>query len=43
MSEKRERPYLDAFIDPGDQPAEQTAVEVFGQGITGIVGLANHK
>lgn len=31
--------YLYAFIDSGNQPAEQATVEIFGKGISGIVGL----
>lgn len=31
--------YFDAFIDPHDQPAKETTVEIFGKGITGIVSL----
>lgn len=31
--------YLDAFIDAVYQPTEQSAVEVFGKCITGIIGL----
>lgn len=31
--------YLYAFIDSGNQPAKQATVEIFGKGISGIVGL----
>lgn len=32
--------YLNAFIDAVNQPAEESAVEIFGEGISGIVGLS---
>lgn len=31
--------YFNAFVDPGNQPGEKTVVEVFSEGISGIVGL----
>lgn len=37
----RKRSYFYASIDPGDQPAEKATVEVFGEGVSGVVGLKN--
>lgn len=39
LAESVGRPYFYASVDSGNQPAEQATVEVFGKGISGIVGL----
>lgn len=31
--------HFNAFVDPGNQPAKQTTVEIFGKCISGVVGL----
>lgn len=31
--------HFNAFVDPGNQPAKQTTVEVFGKCVSGVVGL----
>lgn len=34
-----EKSYFYAFVDPSNEPAKQAAVEIFGKGISSIVGL----
>lgn len=31
--------HFNAFVDPGNQPAKQAAVEIFGKCVSGVVGL----
>ena len=34
---------LNALVDPGDQPAEQAAVQVLGERVAGVVGLREKR
>ena len=34
--------HFNAFVDPGNQPAKQTTVEIFGKCVSGIVGLESN-
>lgn len=38
-----QRTHFNALVDPGDEPAEQTTVEVLGKGISGVVGLQGNQ
>lgn len=37
--ERRHMTHFNAFVDPGNQPAKQATVEIFGKCVSGVVGL----